>query len=89
MNKETILAYLNSGKMDAKLIITWYCFEKGKDPGLIKRFIKALEFASLYGVANGHSSLLEYCYDYALTYYIMKYNIVLLHDKNGKFIKTF
>lgn len=89
MSKNTILAYLNSGRKDAKLIITWYCLEKGKDPELIRKFTRALELAALYGAAGEYASLLEYCYDYALTYYLMKYNIILLYDKHGKFIKVF
>lgn len=51
MSKETVLAYLNSGRRE--------------------------------------DSLLNYCYEYALTYYIMKYNIILAYDKSGKFIKAF
>lgn len=87
MNKNTILEYLNSGRRDEALVITWYCFEKGKDTTSIRKFIKALQFNALYNGA--HANLLEYCYDYALTYYIMKYNIILLYDRNGNFIKAF
>lgn len=87
MNKSTILEYLNSGRRDEVLVITWYCFEQGKDAVSVRKFIKALQFEALY---NGpYYNLLGYCYDYALTYYIQKYNIVLLHDRNGKFIKAF
>lgn len=86
MNKNTILEYLNSGRRDEELVITWYCAEKGKDTTSIRKFIKALQFAALTGA---YVNLLGYYYDYALTYYIMKYNIILLHDRNGNFIKAF
>lgn len=88
MNKETILAYLNSDRRDDVLIITQYCLEQSKDIESIKYFIRALQLNAIYNIHIGRS-LLDYCYDYALTYYIIKYNIVLIHDKNGKFIKAF
>lgn len=88
MSKETILAYLNSGRRDEALVITWYCFEKGKSTSLIQKFIQVLRVESLYNNRR-EDSLLNYCYEYALTYYIMKYNIILAYDKNGKFIKAF
>lgn len=87
MNKDTILEYLNSGRRDEALVITWYCFGKEIDTTSIRKFIKALQFDALYNAT--HDNLLEYCYDHALTYYIMKYNIILLHDRNGNFIKAF
>lgn len=40
MSKETILAYINSGRVDKAIIIKWYCWEKGKDPILTEKFIK-------------------------------------------------
>lgn len=88
MSKETILAYLNSGRGDEALVITWYCFEKGKSTSLIQKFIQALRVESLYNNRREYS-LLNCCYEYALTYYIMKYNIILVYNKNGKFIKAF
>lgn len=86
MSKSTILEHLNSKDKNEDKIIVLYCFEKGKDLNSIKEFINVLKFVPLYGTAN---NLYQYCYDYALTYYIQKYNIILLHDKNGKFIKAF
>lgn len=88
MNKEALLAYINSGRIDKAIIIKWYCWEKGKDPILTEKFIKGLQLEALYN-GREEDSLLNYCYEYALTYYIMKYNIILAYDKNGKFIEAF
>lgn len=88
MNKEDILAYLNSGKINKELIITEYCLEKGKDPHLTKDFVMMLRGEAFWNQFGG-AYLLDYCYEYALIYYIMKYSIILAYDKNGKFIKAF
>lgn len=86
-SREHILAYLNSGRRDEAVIITWYCLDNDKDPSLTERFIRILQMEAIY---NGiKDSLLNYCYEYALTYYLMKYNIILVHDKNNNFINAF
>lgn len=79
MSKDEVLQILN--KRDKLELIYSYCIDMGKNELSTSQFIKTLLIISL--------AIKEYCYNYALQYYVDKYNIILLYDKNNRFIKAF
>ena len=78
LNRTEILSIINSG--DRLRLVYEYCIEKGKNELRVSQFVSCI-------VLSPH--IQSYCFDYALTYYAIKYNIILLHDRNGNFIKAF
>lgn len=78
MSKEDVVKIINQN--DELNLIYVYCIEKGKNELDVSKFVSALTFRPY---------TINYYFDYALTYYLIKYDITLLHDKNGKFIKAF
>jgi len=65
MNRDDILNYINSNNQ--VLLIHHYCMDMGKTPSAIHLFIQCLLLKQ---------TLMEYCYIYAKSYYIKKYNIL-------------
>lgn len=80
ITKEEILELILSNKQSLK-VIREYCKEMGKEEILTDLFINC--------IATIDTSLLYYCYNYALDYFIRKYDIILIHDKNDNFITAY
>lgn len=80
MSRDEVLSIIN--KNDKLELIYFYCIDRGKEEIRTSQFVAVL---SMYY----YTDIMVQYYNYALQYYIDKYNIILLHDKNGKFVKAF
>lgn len=79
MSRDEVLSIIN--KNDILELIYFYCIDRGKEELRTNQFVTVLSMV--------YSDIKVQYYNYALQYYMDKYNIILLHDKNGKFIKAF
>ena len=75
MDRKTIVLYTKLYPHVFDEVIEQYCLEKGKDSRLTHKFVLMLHLNKLRQ---------QYCYDIALSYFQLKYNVTLLHDKEGK-----
>ena len=78
MDKQTIIDLTLAKPYDGDLIFE-YCIEMGKEESETIKFINLLIFTPYY----------NYCFKHALDYYQKKFNIILLHDKNGNLITAY
>lgn len=78
MNRDEIIKSICN--VDKLGLIYLYCIDKGKSEQDTSGLIKYLVVTQYY---------INYCYNVAFDYFCQHYNIILLHDKNGKFIKAF
>lgn len=76
MSKDEVLVLINS--RDYISLLRTYCMENGKDPDTTEKFISLIGFMD-----SG------YLINYTIDYYCRKFDIILVSDKNGKFIKAF
>lgn len=80
ITKEDIIGYTLSDKADLNLIVD-YCKEKGKEESAISELIGFL--------LNDGFFLIPHFYKIALEYFQAKYEIVLIHNKNGILITAY
>lgn len=79
ITRESIVDALISGDFDIKILHA-YCKEQGKEDEEINKFLHYL-FTDIL--------LLKYCYNVALEYFQIKYEIVLLYDKFTNLITVY